>query len=188
MFPIENLCDEVDPRLNKLAAGKAFLYLYRRFGFPNSGSDRHKSVCEYMIECSAPGTFVILTVRSTLCKITWSARRKQFNQYYDDERTTRRRKKKTKWMEQCHESTKEVLRDLLRPVFVRDVPIWIFGAEDEGGISLESAEPAKTAGYGLSSDLFEDIGAFYDLIDHVRGLGYGSFAKGAKLVVNNSNL
>lgn len=180
MFPIKEICNEIDPPLNNLDAGSAFMYLYRRFGFPNIGSDDHKHVCAYVIPCEVKNTVIILYIHGGSCGISWTGTEEPYRHYHDDERDTRQSSQKTEFMEQCHEAVRKVLNDLLRPVYVRDTPIWIFGKE---GPDLPAAEHSKTAGYGLPADLFEDIDMFYELLELARIRGTGNFALGAKYLV-----
>jgi len=181
MIDMEELCQEVEPLLCKLDAGHAFLYLFRRFGFPNIGSDDHKNVCAYAIPCEVQGTFVILKIGGTRCSIGWTATEELFNRYMEEERLMRHLPENSEFVTQCNWAIRKTLRDLLRPVFVRDVQRWIFGLQYNR--ELTPAKPFKSAGYGLSEDLFEDPNVLYELIDHIRDMGKGNFAAGARKVL-----
>jgi hypothetical protein len=140
--------------------GDQFAYLFRRFGYPVWGSDSHKSLVTYML--TTPDTDVILW-----CKPShWLRHSFGFglSPRLDREsmelcmayRTVNPREQRADWeATDCYKridrAVGAAMAELLRPVFVRDVPFNILGrvSDDDLIMRLKPAEHSPQAGYGL---------------------------------------
>ena len=85
----------------------------------------------------------------------------------------------------------EALRDLLRPVFVRDVPINIMGKvepvwsdkKEAYDIDLDLVKPHWTAGKGMVLEPYRDHDLFLDFLHVTRERGGGDLFAGMKLAL-----
>lgn len=168
-------------------AGPALVYLLRRFGFPDAGSDPHKHVCAYTLPVAKmPATNLLLTIHGTRARIGWQAQRDVYCRYVNEMQMLRGDGAwdilpGTVFMEQCHDATVVALTDLCRPVFVRDEAITIFGAV--GGYGKPVAERYAGAGYGLDREWLAQPGVFLDFLDFVRQRGGGDRAAGIHAIM-----
>lgn len=78
------------------------------------------------------------------------------------------------------------LRDLLRPVFVRDVPINILGevelvwSDEKEAYDLDTVEPHWSAGKGMVLEPYRDHDLFLDFLEVTRERGGGDLFAGMK--------
>lgn len=140
--------------------GEAFAYLVRRFGF-SGRHDWHKQLCQFSLttpdpevgfwldpkpsdEDVEPGYFVFVDLARPIgledrkSYYDWPMAEPEKGETYSDrlppDGTVSRR---------CHDAIEAGMRDLLRPVYVRDVPINILGRmTDKEAAEHESAEHA----------------------------------------------
>ena len=121
----------------------ALSYLYRRFGPTLHGSDDHKELCCYWLSSSSPE--IILTVSPKGLGLDYC-----FG-YLAKESLRFGSKKQAKASKKITSVLTKAMRDLLRPVFIRDVPVNILGRIKDSDVSRE-VPYSKYAGYGVPLD------------------------------------
>ena len=91
------------------------------------------------------------------------------------------------WPEQtlyreCNQAFTATMRDLLRPVFVRDVPINCYGRIEDAEVEKlpDSVERSYMAGYGIPFAIVSSEERFQQFCDAVLTLGYGSYEAGVE--------
>jgi hypothetical protein len=183
-MPIKSIIKNIDdPRIAPLGwidAGKAFLYLFRRFGPPVYGSDGSKEICDYVIETEVKDVFLIIHIGGKKGYISWSATKKIRRRYDSD--WMKAKNKRTEFMKSIEDSLENCLRDLLRPVSVRDNLITLLG-EDTNELAI--VEPYKAAGWGIVTEVYEAPDLYFDFIDYVKGIGNGSVVSGMRKIMDN---
>lgn len=112
-----------------------FAYLWRRFGPPRYGSDPHKDLCCYYLTTDDPD--VVLWVRPCGSGLAYGVGYMVSKRLAAGPSPSARRR--------VQGALKRALRELLRPAYVRDVPINILGRCADG----EPAERSKYAGLGV---------------------------------------
>lgn len=179
MFSLTNIIQKLnDDRIDDIASidsGKAFVYLYRRFGFTASGSDGQKEVCDYVIPTSHPEVFVVIHIGATRAYLGVTSTREAHRRYTQEELGSLG--VATVYMQQIHQAVEDCLRDLLRPVRVRDVAINLLGVVPDADVNDE-AERSPAAGYGVPGDCYREPGLFFDFVKWVREQGDGDFVAG----------
>lgn len=119
----------------------AFGYLWRRFGPPTWGSDPSKNLCRYVCGTPAEGIFLGLglTAEPLMYAVGFIALEGGPIPEFDhtDEQ-----------LAMLESAITAAMAELLRPVYIRDVPINIFGVmRDADG--WEPAERSRHAGRGI---------------------------------------
>lgn len=283
-----------------IEGGDALIYLIRRFGYPNQGSDDHKQVCAYLLPTNCDDLRLYISIRSVGCSVMpiysrdldrkvrslqykpledWRMRARDWNltlerrfdvvnhtdkeaffnfildnakgEVSNEEKNTLRNcistfdpinstfdtedgdtldllnwwhhgymaQKESGWVDllttykdevepypettlETYKKTelgkylsdfKEALKDLLRPVYVRDAPINILGGveeeqieceEDEDGelVSSNVVERHPSAGYGVPKQFLDNADKFLDLIHEIGELG--DFWETADMIIN----
>ena len=194
MFAISRVTQRLnDKRIDEIGsidAGNAFVYLYRRFGPPFAGSDSYKDVCAYYIDTSLEDVQVVVRIGGDRAYLGVAAGMKVQWRYNEDR--IRNGDEDTLFMKLAGEALESGIRDLLRPVYVRDVPITLLGraTESELGEYLEDEEQyenevprSKMAGYGIPHDLYEYPELFFEFVMLLREWGGGDIGKGMELVM-----
>jgi hypothetical protein len=127
----------------------ALAYLYRRFGPPFYGSDAYKEICSYFLTTPTPGLFLDVGIKASAAIHLWGcAYTPELEETFP---TSIAGRLEAKILVECRESLKASMREMLRPVFVRDNPIHLFGrCEEEDFSDEEFAERSCYAGLGAA--------------------------------------
>lgn len=158
-------------------SGSALLYLMRRFGFPNSGSDSSKEVCEYLLHTSIRGCYVVYLIGATSCHVRMFLSRKLSDWYNlaPDHATYLTRDIA------LDAAMRDVLIDTLRPVKVRDSYINILGRvepssdyDEEQCRYVDEVPRHVSAGYCLPEGSFDDPELFTEFLWAVREYDNGT--------------
>lgn len=166
MLPIDEIAKEVDPRFGNSAitdGPKTFLYLFRRFGPSRHGSDAYKSVCQYYIPLSVDGTYLGVTITGEAAYWGFAAVKS-----ISSGLETALRAGGGELVERCIAAAKEGLRDLIRPVAVRDSSFTIFGEANNDDCTNSFAEYAPSSGFGVPREFLMHTELFLDFMDWVR--------------------
>lgn len=177
MIDVDGIAQKVDPRFGDNAfipAAPAFMYLYRRFGFTDYGCDSYKSVCCYRIETKETGLYVLAKIGG-FCSLGWTAKRKLYDLLYD-----RHREDWKELMMKCSTAIEDCVRDLTRPIMVRDVSITIFGESTAEDDKRPICEHSPMAGYGVPTGAYAEPDLFIDFMHFVRKFGNGNMSDGMK--------
>ncbi len=192
-FDPGNIAQKVLPNIK---GGQLFAYLFRRFGYPSWAWDSDKELTHYCL--TTPLEDVFLTVcpamggdysggyDCTELMFGYCIERSIEEEYH----TLYRQRKLDEWETSprytaCVKALKAALRDLLRPVYVRDVPINCYGRvmdESFKGFPAE-VEPYHAAGYSFPRTLFRDTDRYEQFWDALRTLGNGSADTGIDTVI-----
>ncbi len=177
-----------------VASGSALVYLYRRFGFTQFGSDPDKAVCRYLIETSMRGFYLVFDIGGVNTFIRCTADYALFDRYGQEAQAAY--PETTEFMCECHDVAEACLRDLLRPVFVRDVPITLLGratAAELGEYNEEVERPPNEAqrslmaGYGVQIEAYQEPNRYFAFMGLVEGAGGGNLVEGMKAVTELIN-
>jgi len=87
------------------------------------------------------------------------------------------------FMQQCQDAFEASLRDLLRPVQVRDVFINILGVCDKETFT-KVVEPSFMAGYGVVTDVYKNYDLYLEYLNLAYDTGVGDLFVGMNLVLN----
>lgn len=130
----------------------AFGYLWRRFGPPSWGSDDRKELCSYVIRTPDSAVFLELGVKAMPLSFSvgfLADSSTETTRFADDGDET---------MARIRTAVIAAMREMLRPVYVRDVPINIFGrVTDEYASDWEPAERSKYAGLGVPIEAMDAL-------------------------------
>ena len=128
----------------------AFAYLWRRFGPPWRGSDEYKDLASYTLTTSAPRVF--LRIYPNGCSLAFSIAyimcmemRRAANETIDLADHTQY----TGIVRNVNRALYDAMKELERPVYIRDCPINILGRCDEATDEFPAAKWSKYAGYGV---------------------------------------
>lgn len=186
-------------KLPNLRGGQLFAYLFRRFGYPNFGWDSDKNLASYLL--STPEKDVIFHVTPYMAGDCDTCRHdpihveimfgcyvaKALEEEYEQEYMFKDRRGEWKDSEQgkrCIQALETAIGDLLRPVFVRDVPINCLGRIPDDIQGLPNPAPAFSgAGNAIPEALMADSDRYGQFYDAVISLGKGNFARGMQRVI-----
>jgi len=184
-----------------------FAYLFRRFGYPSQGWDDHKELVRYLL--TTPMDKVFLEVRPYLgsdyrhdcpqgpdevsvrlmfgyCISQHLEQQYLEELYYRAPRLSQQEREASALHQQYNKAFEATIRDLQRPVFVRDVPINCYGriADSEfDGLPEEASLPIE-AGYGIPMDFFTDLDLYDKFLEAVSELGNNDINKGMQWVID----
>lgn len=182
--------------LGDVRGGQLFAYLFRRFGYPNCGWDERKELVYYLL--TTPMDTVFLGVRPYMGG--------DDRQGTDQDRTRlmfgycisqeieeplyaipASKHRESELYQEVSNALNAAIRDLLRPVFIRDVPINCYGriADEELDALPGEAERAKEAGYGIPVSFFEDTDRYDKFLDALHKLG-GSIEGGMQWLIDQA--
>lgn len=133
---------------NPLYRGAMFAYLFRRFGYPIYGWDDYKSLVQYYL--TTPDDEVVLLVDpndSVRLSFGYGLAPRLAQAAHDAEIRSRRSFETTPIYQQISGALIAAMRDLQRPVAVRDVLITFLGRPAADDQAL--AERSPQAGYGV---------------------------------------
>lgn len=132
----------------KMEYGPLFVYLFRRFGPSEWGSDDHKSIAGWFL--TTPNPDVILWVTPCVYGGKYSFGYGVHIDKYNDRRNEQQRCEVVAAMQ-------ATMQDLLSPVFVRDTAINALGRVADDAVGEDVVSPFKWAGYGVEHDYFEQV-------------------------------
>jgi len=128
------------------AGSRAFAYLWRRFGPPFGGSDDHKELCAYILTTAEPDMWLSLYPCGSRCGCGYlTARNPALRHHVRGSADAAR----------LRDALLGTLRDMLLPVFVRDVAITIVGQASDEDMSAPCAERSVYAGYPVPKDAMD---------------------------------
>jgi len=188
--------------LPNLRGGQLVAYLFRRFGYPSWRWDEYKELTHYLI--TTPMKDVFLEVRPymggdspqpssfdhTVLMFGYCVDKAiEEESYYP----LLMEGKRNDWYEhprykECNQAFEAAMRDLLRPVYVRDVPINCYGLvlDDDLGTCPSHVEPYHAAGYPIPQAFLRDTDRYVQFTDALSTLGDGSMDKGIDRVIKNA--
>ena len=179
--------------LPHLSGGDLFAYLFRRFGYPDLGWDGSKELVNYCLTTPMPEVFLLVrpymggdyaeSDRSRLMFGHYVGRAIQ-EEYYTCLHTGGHaawpKHPRYKEVEQALSAT---LRDLLRPVYVDDVPTNCYGKVDDTQKVPPAVDAYSAAGYPIPAEFFASVERWERFIDALAALGDGSLDVGIDAVI-----
>jgi len=171
--------------LGGIRGGQLFAYLFRRFGYPNEGWDDRKELASYLL--NTPMNDVFLSVIPYMAgdfedRLLKDRTRHMFGYCISQEIEEQlyaipaSRHRESELYQRCNNAFEATIRDLLRPVFIRDIAINCHGRIEDDALDdmpEEAAKRCNEAGYGIPQAFFEDIKRYDDFIDALCKLGDG---------------
>ena len=146
-FDCDAIADEVFGELAVKPALSHVAYLFRRFGPPFWGGDPHKEIAQWILTTGKPNLFFWVSCKATALRgcfgvLMGPGLERRFGRQLHGEPPNR-------LLAECREELLACFRDLLRPVFVRDVPINLLGrCEDTPAAYENRVQRSRYAGYG----------------------------------------
>jgi len=124
-FWMDELAKEVFGDNAKTCEGLiAFAYLYRRFGPPTHGCDDHKEIAAYYLTTDIEGLVLFFTCSASPIKLCFGYMRNSGVLYKLPPRGS---EDPNPFQLECRKALMDAMRELLEPVWVRDLPINILG-------------------------------------------------------------
>jgi hypothetical protein len=177
--------------LHSIPAGPALIYMIRRFGYSESGTDDYKRLCNYVLPTRIGGLYLGISFSATSCWI---------DDLMDDEAGYRYQEAESKarpydidhifpgdtLIGQYQQALKEATQDLLRPVFIRDVPINILGRAENVEWDEEKEECSNcverhfSSGYGVVVDAYREADTYIDMMHEIKEFGEGDIVVGMR--------
>lgn len=186
--------------LPSLRGGQLFTYLFRRFGYPSWGWDEYKTLVQYCITTPADGVFLTIIPYmgddyegagndpiNTELMFGYLIAKEIEDEYY----SFVRQGKYQEWEESsryktCVKAFEVAIRDLLRPVYIRDVPINCYGRIYDEKFTLPSTDHYHAAGYPIPTVFFKDIKRWEAFTDALITIGNGSMDVGIDNVIKTA--
>jgi hypothetical protein len=195
MFTPGECAERVLPHLR---GGQLFAYLFRRFGYPNIGWDEHKNLVSYRI--TTPMRHVFLEITPYMGSDDPDSVENPFNgsvlmfgycvekSIEDEFYTCLKSGNYNIWFDHsCYREVtnafEETMRNLLRPVHVRDVPINCYGKVDESKKMLSHVDAYHAAGYPIPRPFFKSADRWEQFTDALIILGNSNMEKGIEAVI-----
>jgi len=125
-----------------------FVYMYRRFGIPQTGSDPYKEIACWYITTPDPAVALMVSPRPSGLRYSFGylVNTNVYNYHSHDEVEAIRIK--------IEPSLKQAMKDLLIPTNVRDVYISAVGRVSDDNVKT-TCEYFKWAGYEVTSDYYK---------------------------------
>ena len=122
-----------------------FAYMWRRFGPPWFGSDEDKELAEWVISTRLDGLFLVVSPKGGALRHSFAVLygMAQFDRFPADGRSD------NEAVLECRAELVRTMRDLLNPVFVRDVLINALGCMDEESIPVGAIIYSRSVHAGL---------------------------------------
>lgn len=201
MFSWESIKEKAGPpfldmEIPLIDAGPALVYLMRRFGYPNIGSDAYKEVCDYLLPTGQDGAYLIIHIEGTSAQLGLTVDKETRSALLAQMLPGHGQKlwvEETELGQACIEACAATLRDLLRPVRVRDVWIDILGRTEPGDLGKwneveeryeNTAAPWHAAGYGVPEGCYDDPVLFIRFMTLIKELGDSNVANGMRQAIN----
>lgn len=124
-----------------------FVYMFRRFGISEYGSDPYKEIACWYITTPDPAVVLLVSPRPSGLRYSFGYEINS-NVYDYFSRDTEPIKK-------VESALKEAMKDLLTPTNVRDVYINAVGKVRDEDIGRVTCDYSKWAGFGVTSDYYE---------------------------------
>lgn len=132
--------------------GSAFAYLYRRFGPPKYSYDSYKHLACYYLSTEKEDLFLRIIPNHSFCtSIGYCVPKKEKNKRIEQKININSEDsdKYNKWNKEIHKYIYDALKELKKPVMVRDVHINFEGVVDEKMEKYGVANCHETSGLGL---------------------------------------
>jgi len=128
-----------------------FVYMYRRFGISEYGSDDYKEIACWYVTTPDPAVVLVVSPRPSGLRYSFGYEidSRVYGLFYQNESTPEK--------ERVEAAIKQAMIDLTVPVNVRDVYINALGKVDDDNLTSGVCEPSKWAGYGVTSDYFKKL-------------------------------
>lgn len=122
-----------------------FVYMYRRFGITEFGSDPYKEIACWFLTTPDPAVVLIVSPRPSGLRYSfgYEINTGVYNVWNRDEPN-----------EKVESALKETMKDLLTPTNIRDVFINVIGRVNDDSIKT-TCEYSKWAGFGVTSDYYK---------------------------------
>jgi hypothetical protein len=174
-----------------VASGPALIYLLRRFGYPTVNSDPVKEVCAYALPTAREGVYLGIHVGGTLAFIALETTRSVEDELRNASWDTGQMVKDTEIGQACIKAGAETLRDLLKPVKIRDVWVNLLGEVPPSDLDVDptsyevtnDVDPWHAAGIRVPEGCYDNPRVFLRLIDLARETGDGNVTEGMKQII-----
>ena len=138
--------DEIFPNGNY---SSLFVYMFRRFGIPENGSDPYKEIACWYLTTPDPAVALMVSPRPSGLRYSfgyWVNTNVYGYHSHDDIEAIRLK---------IEPPLKQSMKDLLTPTNVRDVFINAVGKVSDDDIGRTTCDYFKWAGFGVTSDYYE---------------------------------
>ncbi|WP_034340287.1 hypothetical protein [Deinococcus misasensis] len=139
--------------------GNLLAYLIRRFGYTKCGSDDHKEICAYLLNTPREDVFIRVGVRAGR-EVWWDFSAYVSNATWLEYIGARQDGKGQEFLKDHVKAVARAVKELQRPVYVRDVPISPLGRLTEDAarkVRLVACEAHESAGYGAVSRYYKQL-------------------------------
>jgi len=126
-----------------------FVYMFRRFGIPENGSDPYKEIACWYLTTPDPAVALMVSPRPSGLRYSFGylVNTNVYSYHsHDDVEAIKRR---------IEPSLKQSMKDLLIPTNVRDSFINAVGKVSDDDIGRTTCDYSKWAGFGITSDYYE---------------------------------
>jgi len=126
-----------------------FVYMYRRFGISEYGSDPYKEIVCWYLTTPDPAVVLMVSPRPSGLRYSFGyvVDTRVYDYYSHDEVEAIRI--------EIEPALKQSMKDLLTPTNVRDVYINAVGKVSDDAIGRTTCNYSKWAGFGVTSDYYE---------------------------------
>lgn len=182
--------------LGDVRGGQLFAYLFRRFGYSNSGWDEHKELTYYLL--TTPMDTVFLSVCPYMAgdyRCAYSDRTRHMFGYCISQEIEEQfytipasKHRESELYQHVSKALEDAIRDLIRPVFIRDIAINCYGRvpDEELDVLPRETERCNEAGYGIPADFFADMDRYDKFLDAMVKLGQGDFGNGMQWAIDQA--
>ncbi len=168
-----------------------FTYCFRRFGYPSSGWDDYKEICRYNVTTPEPDIFLTITPhcgrsgQDSWLSFGYLIEKALEEEYYQ---LLTRRGHQDALSTRGNTALTEALKDLRRPVPIRDVLITCTGpllAEGDEEELPAQVSPFVGAGFGIPrAFLLDDPDRYSQFLEALAHLGKGDSGQGIERVIH----
>ena len=174
-------------------------YLFRRFGYPFTGCDSDKQIAQYIITTPLPDIFLSLSVKAGYIDFGYCIPNDLFQMameiaslHHEEIYCSELEKEKNERYKLAHEALRASIKDLLRPIILRDCAFNIVGdvTDEVWAMYPEPIETRKTAWCGLwqVAKLYETTDGFealYKLLKAIKKSADGDLIAGMNKITYN---
>ena len=126
-----------------------FVYMFRRFGIPENGSDSYKEIACWYLTTPDPAVGLMVSPRPSGLRYSFGYWVNiNIYEYHSHDDIVANRKV-------IEPALKQAMTDLLTPTNVRDVFINAAGNVNDKDIGRTTCDYSKRAGFGVTSDYYE---------------------------------